>query len=311
MLDSVKDFFLTSSPEAFFFVSAALFAACLFSLWYTWRTFYRMRLITDTPTSLIRSAAQGYTEFDGYCEMMPGVPITSPLTRKEVVWYKFRVSERKRDSDGKGSSWRVINKGKSDSLFLLTDTTGECVIDPEGADVIGAKKVTWYGETPNPEYGPKAGSSNLLGTARYRYEEQIIQPAQAMYALGLFTTTGGSADEGPLADDIRMILAEWKKDPARMRLFDTDGNGKIDAEEWDQARDAARTEALQARSDRAAKPGTNLLLKPRDKRRPFILSVTPPEKLVTQFRWLMGGALIGFFILGMTFVWGINLRFGL
>ena len=46
-------------------IIAALAAAAVYSLWYTIKAWARNRAIEDTPTSRIRSAAQGYVELNG------------------------------------------------------------------------------------------------------------------------------------------------------------------------------------------------------------------------------------------------------
>ena len=63
------------------------------------RAIRHARLIADTPTSRIASAAQGYTELQGRGQPLDGTPLLSPVNALPVLWYRL-VTER-RQSDGK------------------------------------------------------------------------------------------------------------------------------------------------------------------------------------------------------------------
>ena len=57
-------------------------------------TLHRKRIIEDTPTSKIRSAAQGYVELVGYGQLMEGQPIVAhTLTGTICTWYDYSVDE--------------------------------------------------------------------------------------------------------------------------------------------------------------------------------------------------------------------------
>ncbi|PVV25981.1 MAG: hypothetical protein B6D79_07685, partial [gamma proteobacterium symbiont of Ctena orbiculata] len=101
----------------------------LIALYFTFRNLHRARLIEDTPTSLIRSAPQGYVELVGEAAMMAGEPVLAPLSGMPCCWWRYKI-EKKGDK-----GWRGVRSGKSDSLFLLKDATGECILDPEGANI--------------------------------------------------------------------------------------------------------------------------------------------------------------------------------
>ena len=69
----------------------------------------------DTPTSKIRSAAQGYVELSGHGELMEGPKIIAPLTSKYCTWYSYKVEERRRS--GKNSQWPQFKKVEVRSYF--------------------------------------------------------------------------------------------------------------------------------------------------------------------------------------------------
>jgi len=271
----------------------------------------RARIMEDTPTSKVRSAAQGYVELSGLGELMPGEPVVAPLTGSHCTWYRYEVDERRerRDADGHTrTDWHTVDKGVSDNLFLLVDDTGSCIVDPEGASVTPSANDTWYGHSRQPLSGPSPSSSGLLASGRYRYHEQRMLPADPLYAIGEFKTVGGAGDLGDAAEEVKALLASWKKDAARMRRLDKDGDGKIDVQEWEAARKAARAQVLKARSERAAQAGTSLMTKPADRSLPYLLSVLPQDGLAHRFRWFSRGGIALFFIAGAIAIWMLGVR---
>ena len=64
--------------------------------------FKRARLIEDTPTSRIRSAAQGHVELEGIARLLPGEPILAPLSRRVCAWWKYSIEKKETSySNGK------------------------------------------------------------------------------------------------------------------------------------------------------------------------------------------------------------------
>ena len=142
---------LTSPGDDFWMVIVIAVVAAVAGFFGAFYFFSRKRIMEDTPTSKIRSAAQGYVELAGHGKQMEGPPIVAPLTQKNCTWYSFRI-ERKRKS-GKNTSWSTIESGRSEELFAIRDETGDCVIDPEGASVTTVEKDVWYGASARPSRG--------------------------------------------------------------------------------------------------------------------------------------------------------------
>ena len=271
---------------------ALLAAVSLWAFYASFRALKRARVVEDVPTSRLRSAAQGYVELSGTAEPLPGTPVLAPLSRRPCAWYRYRVDVRQRDTSGHGSEWRMVENGVSDALFRLVDETGECVVDPEGADVTPALRQTWYGISRVPGGPPPRESALSRFSGRYRYQEELIRPGDPLHAVGTLRTVGGPADQVPAHEDVRALLAEWKRDAARMRAFDADGDGEVAPHEWEAARKAAREEVLRRRAQHAAQLGTPVLSAPPVPGRPFLLSAVHQDTLARRYRWRAAALLV-------------------
>lgn len=243
-----------------------------------WR---RARAFEDTPTSKIRSAAQGYVEFSGHARALPGDPIVSPLSGRRCVWWQYRVEER--SSFGR-RGWGLVDHGTSDAIFALDDDTGRVVVDPQGAGVTSLSREVWYGNEPDTPLAVRpTGWIGSLGS-RYRYTERLIVDGQPLSAVGQFQTRR-PGDE-PLSLDVELAtrLHDWKRDPARLAKFDTDHDGILSAAEWEQAREAARAEILAERHEQAQQPGFSFLVRPPADRRPFLLGAGTVASVAQRYR---------------------------
>ncbi|MDX1454556.1 MAG: GIDE domain-containing protein [Gammaproteobacteria bacterium] len=277
------------------YVIACVFAAaaCLGGFWWWFRSMKRARLIEDTPTSKCRSAAQGYVELIGMQEMMPGEPIKAPLTGKNATWWAYDIEE-KRTTYSKGkreTRWVSIESDTSGEIFLVKDDTGECIIDPDHAEVHESEKDVWYGSSRRPTNTPK--TSSMFG-GRYRYTERRMRVGDPIYAIGFYETRGRQQDPMHKRNEVAELLGEWKKDQrSLLNKFDTDKDGQIDLQEWESVR-AEAERMIEARAREAAlAPDINLLLCPPDGR-PFILSTVPEKQLTRKFRIRAVFGLVGF-----------------
>ena len=179
---------LAHAPDPAVFFVAALALAALVAGFSGLR---RSRHIEDVPTARVRSAPQGYVELVGTARMMHGEPIIAPLSHTACCWYSYRIERRR------GRDWSLVQSGTSDGIFLLHDHTGDCVIDPEGAEVTSRHKRSWAGDGSGwggglpvharlPSLGRKADllvdiGGRLLeglgsGLAGHRYTEAVMGP---------------------------------------------------------------------------------------------------------------------------------------
>ena len=131
-------------PQDYFYLLLGLSSlAVVYTLYRMLTRLRRARWVEDTPTSRIRSAAQGLVELNGELDAGGHAPLISPLAEIDCLWYRFRVEEYRRS--GKTSQWRTVEQGASERPFLLRDATGSCWIDPKGAEVHPRQRRRWEG----------------------------------------------------------------------------------------------------------------------------------------------------------------------
>ncbi|MGD8379839.1 MAG: GIDE domain-containing protein [Gammaproteobacteria bacterium] len=288
----------------FWFWTALAVVVTLILFYLAFRFLKRARIIEDTPTSKVRSAAQGYVELIGRGELMPGDPVLAPLTGKPCTWWSFSVEEKRTTyRNGRSeTSWHTVESATSDELFFLVDETGHCIVDPDGAEVTPGASDTWYGHTARPTQGP-ASSSGLLASGRYRYTEKRMEPGAPLYGLGFFQTRGGAREQYDRNAELGARLAAWKRDQAGLlQRFDRNHDGRIDMAEWELARQAAMREVDEELARRGLEPGINMLVRPPD-RRPFLLAPMGQDGLSRRYRYMAAGCFFGFLVVGSTATW--------
>ncbi len=268
-------------------IVASLAAAAAYSFWFAFKAWARNRAVEDTPTSRIRSAAQGYVELSGRGILPPNSPTKGPLTGKPCTWWRYKIEER--GSSGRSRSWTTLQSDTSDVPFLLDDGTGRCLIDPRGAEVFAGARDVWYGPSEWPDVHIPDGTGvfgrlvDTVLTDRYRYTEHRLQPQELVYAIGSFRSLGGVSVETPDAA-VADLLHEWKQDQAALLArFDADQDGMLNSREWEEARAAARSEVLKKRSAEVHPPSTSVLSDPLDGRA-FLIAASDGKSLARRFR---------------------------
>jgi E3 ubiquitin ligase len=288
---------LSSNEITFYLVAAGVVALVCFGLILYYLK--RARLIEDTPTSKIRSAAQGYVELVGAVSVGESGELLAPLSGTPCVWFDYKVQRYR--SSGKNGHWHTVEKGTSSHWFRIDDKTGNCVIDPQGADVITEHSRTWYGNSPTPNQGTDSnhGILSSLNQRRYRYIEKFIYIHDVIYALGHFKSLGGGRHIPNNHKMIGEVIRQWKKNyDWILEKFDKDENGEIDMEEWEQVRKSASQEAEKRRSEMSKLPTTHLLSKTLNKQHPFILSTHSQKKLAKRYRYYAATSLVGSMVCG-------------
>lgn len=242
---------------------------------YAWlSSLYRLRTLRNTPTSKIASAAQGYVELIGSGQPFGAPPLFSNLRRLPCLWCRYKIEEREKNG------WRTIESGETDDSFILRDDTGECVVDPESAEIITQDYDQWQMEGR-------------------RYTEWKLIKGDTLYVIGRFRTQGGSNQEFDTRAEVSALLTEWKKNmPTLLAPFDLNKDGELSMEEWELVRQAAKLEVGKMRMDVQAQPGTNIISRSPDGQL-FLISNLSQDRLSRRYLlWAWGHVIIFFGALG-------------
>jgi hypothetical protein len=303
MLSELQQSLIHADGPGFALLVAGLLVVVAGGLYGFLRYSRLLRLIADTPTARIRSAPQGFVQFDGTADWLPGPEIHAPLSMLPCVWYRYRVE------DGGGGTRRrrtVVEQGRSGDLFRLRDGTGECVVDPDGAMVIRPDRDVWHGTTRSPDRGPGAGSRWFGG--RYRYVEERLRAHERILVAGEFSTrhhVGLNHHER-----MRDLLGRWKNDPAIIRRFDSDGDGRLSVKDWEAVRAAARIAVDRAMVAETQPDAIHLIRRgEHGSQRVLLLSTLDESQLLFRQRlWAYGSAVI-FIAAASLLLWAVTVRY--
>ena len=251
-----------------------LSAMALVSLFAWFSALKRLRTVRDTPTSRVASAAQGYVELIGRGKPFGDPPLISKLRVLPCLWYRYKVEHRTSKDQ-----WETVGNGESSDSFLLRDDSGDCVVDPEYAEIITKHRDQWQ-------------------EGDYRYTEWKLISGDYLYVIGEFRTRSGAVEFDSRAE-LNALLAEWKQDkPTLHTRFDLNGDGELDMQEWVLARQAAKREIAKKRLEVHAQPDAHLIGQPRDGKL-FLISNLTPEKLSRRYLlWSWAHVVIFFGALG-------------
>lgn len=289
------------APAGEFWAAAGIAAVLVGALsWQALRSLHRKRMMENMPTSLLRSAAQGYVKLQGVAQLLDGDPIVAGLTGQQCVWFRYRVEQRESRTNGRGQGetrWRTVDAATSEHLFALTDDTGSCVVDPDGANVTPSDRNCWYGQTRLPprvsgEAGWRAWAGRLGLGGSYRYTEERIRVGAPLVALGEFRSHAGVIPTEVSSAELTALLREWKADSHALKArFDHDRNGEIDAAEWETARRAAQSELARATPRADLPPAVDTLRDTGDARHPFLLAADTETRMRRRAQrdlWISG-----------------------
>lgn len=148
------------------------------------------REMTRMTTSSIATAPSGYVELNGTLHL-PGNAdaVIGPSTKSPGVWYELETN-----SGVKGTrTWRE----RSAQPFVVRDSTGEALIEPNGIMVTTRHSVTTF-----------TSASGL--SSKRRVSERMLKEGDEAYVLGELTITPDSSSSGArrmrVAEDGRKLL---------------------------------------------------------------------------------------------------------
>jgi hypothetical protein len=274
---------LSGNTEETLIVALVLLIVGLFFVYSGFKKLKRLHAINNTPTSKLRSAAQGYVEVIGRAESLDSKIILGKLTHKPCLWYSFEIEKYSRN--GKHSSWSTVESGQSDDVFSINDTTGRCNIDPKGADITVHSKEVWRGSQRSP-HKTTTGVMSFLNSGSYRYTEKRLHVNDPLYALGHLQTLNHARHR--ISDKMmeREVINEWKKDFHKLiEKYDTNNDGELDLQEWKQVQDDAKPVAQARKITQQAAPDINIIHRPPMGDLPYILSTKAQSSLGKHYQF--------------------------
>ncbi|MEK7388786.1 MAG: GIDE domain-containing protein [Elusimicrobiota bacterium] len=272
----------------------AVFGAAT-GLWFFAQGFRRLKLkklVEGTATSKVRSVAMGTVELFGSAREAASLP--DPIFAKPCVYYRVLVEERR--GSGKNARWETMFKQDSaDQPFWLQDETGRILVLPSGAELyieqdinqtLGGLPIFSRGaQDPVEEFARKAAG----GWGTRRVQAWIIRPDEPVYVLGwacaasdpmTLREKAGRRMRELFLESVRRLKAE----PARMKQLDLNGDGNVDAQEWDRGLEQCRRELEKdtSHSPETSK-ATDIIRKSPEGL--LVLSDKPESKLVSHLLW--------------------------
>lgn len=177
----------------------------------------RQKKILDTPTARARSVALGFCELSGTAKMN-GKLWTTPQGIPGCVYFQSIEEELRRH--GKHRSWVPVNTVDSSAHpFLLNDGTGQVLVNPKDAEL--------YLKSHQKR------TTNISNRRRIR--EQWITDQEPVFVLGyLNSTSDAKLSDVPVR--LRVALDQIRRDPKQMAAADTNKDGQVSGEEWEQVR---------------------------------------------------------------------------
>jgi len=159
------------------------------------------RIIMNTPSSKIRSAAMGLVEVSGAARG----PQTIPAGITGEPCYYYRAIAWQLRQNGKNESWKKVADESLYVPFFVDDSTGCLLVDPQGAeldvhrnfkDEIGSSFFRTNELMPADVNGFLIRNGLTL-SERTRLEEYCIKPEYPLFVLGTLSQTSGNPQWTP------------------------------------------------------------------------------------------------------------------
>jgi E3 Ubiquitin ligase len=155
----------------------------------------RKRLIMDTPTSKIRSAAIGMVEVSGLAVGPYTMP--APITAKPCYYYRTTVFQMQQR--GKNREWVKVADESLHVPFYLDDNTGQVLVNPQGAELDihcdfkeeFSNSIFSSKDLIPPNVGSFLARHSVDTDKKIKVEEYCIKPKNALFALGTLAENPG------------------------------------------------------------------------------------------------------------------------
>ena len=220
--------------------------------------FRRFLGLQEIPVSTIAAAAQGYIELMGETHSL--LAMKSPIHGVDCVWYRLWIYVCN-DS----GIWQLEKYTSSQNIFGLHDQTGYCEVNPAGAEVIAAKRLTQHNNN-------------------HRYIEDVLPVGEDVYVLGELNSLNQQPSEANLWREANQLAVTWKQNPARLKArFDLNIDGIVDMQEWEYARREAYQEVSRQYDPRMN--DKHIISKPKQSNRLYLISGVSPHTLRARYQF--------------------------
>lgn len=204
---------VVASTSVSFCMFWLLVPVAIFCIYRGYKLASRKLLLEHTPTTDCGGVSPGRVELTG--EAVSENPAESPLTDRKVVYYEYKIEERREDSSG-DKEWKKVASGTHSAPFYLHDDTGRVRVNPQDADFHPDTVVDSTVGAGHPLYDK--GPTPRASARRRRFEEKHIAIDQDLYIFGaarsrqglgvpeIYAGDGGdpyvisTSDEGHLVD---------------------------------------------------------------------------------------------------------------
>jgi len=234
----------------------------------------RKRIIENCPTSKIGTMPMGEVEIRGAARQK--YFLKSPFSRIDCVRYSYAVYGIRKTSEGE----RDVLKGLGDSgdvPFYMEDETGRTLVNPSGAILTAGEKnsFTFRAEEFNMPY------LGVLTIDNTKVIETVIPIGRSLYVMGFAKRLTLSADEKKKGFLSRLMAL--KNNPSALKRYDADGDGRISAEEWDEARRSIEEEQTTEATE--AVPKDDIEVGEHPSGGLFYISDSSEEVMLSSMRW--------------------------
>lgn len=242
-----------------------------------WGGFYYLRLkrhLENLPTSKARSVALGLVEVHGRARRKYAV--VSPMTQQPCVFYRLRKLRRNHENQ----VWEEVSTTDCGPIpFAIEDDTGRLTVDPRGA-VLKPR----HRQEGLPGQMSMLLMASSLSDPTEKWIEEIIPEGAPVYVVGYASAPRPAASS--LRERTVAALRELKQNRHQMNQYDTDGDGRISADEWQAAREEVEErvlrQSLAASDEDSPRPSSVVIGRPARRDLPFIIAETESEAHLTR-----------------------------
>jgi len=179
----------------------ALLGGGLYAVYNGFDAWKQKRLMQDTATEKVRSAAAGRTELEGTGKVL-SEPVERPFGEADCLVATYKVEEWRRDNSNDSEHWETIDSETRYDDFQVDDGTGTMRVEPDGGtefnfDDAHSRKVKVDSNDEEPpeivEFMEQSdavavpdrdGVTGALFSSKRRYTEKWMPVEEELYLLG-------------------------------------------------------------------------------------------------------------------------------